>query len=142
MKKVILFFSLAAASAILFSACKKTDSQTTTTTQKLQAKWTFDQSISDDFQGGVHTRDTITAAMSPGYLDFRTDNKVYSLLVSISDTSNYQVLGDTKIVTWSTADPLTKDTSDIQTLTSSQLILHSKQVDAADYSESTIYFKK
>ena len=141
MKKVSLFFSLAAASAILFSACKKTDSQTTTT-QKLQARWTFDQSISDDFQSGVHTRDTITAAMSPGYLDFRTDNKVYSQLVSISDTSNYQVLGDTKIVTWSTTDPSTKDTADIQTLTSSQLIIHSKQVDGADYSESTLYLKK
>lgn len=141
MKKIILFLSLAAVSAILFSACKKTDSQTTAT-QKIQGKWVFDKSISDDFEAGEHYRDTLTAAMTPGYIEFRADGKVYSQIGAEPDTSNYQVLGDNKIVGWSTTDPSTKDTSDIQTLTSSQLIIHSKQVDGADYFESTLYLKK
>ncbi|MEO5942194.1 MAG: hypothetical protein ABIP30_02430 [Ferruginibacter sp.] len=140
MKKLLLVISVITLSTILFSACKKSDNSQGATNGSVQAKWSLDKDISDDYYLNVHNRDT-TYGLSTDYIDFRADGKVYSKVDVSLDTSNYQVLSNNKIVLGG-PNPLDKDTFDIQTLTSSQFVLHSKQFSGADYYEETVYLKK
>lgn len=56
------------------------------------------------------------------YVDFRSDNKVYSSVAGILDTSAYQLLNNNKV-------QIDVDTFDIQSLTSTSAKLYSKVYD-------------
>lgn len=137
MKKLLYFFAVTIGFSILMTSCKKDDE--TTTTQKIQARWNFQKQINYENDMGVIYRDTITGSAGD-YVEFKTDGKVYSSISGITATSNYEVLGNNKVVTW--LIPSEKDTINIQTLTASQLILFGHYEDPGYVSESTIYFTK
>jgi hypothetical protein len=128
----ILFFALLA--AISFSACKDDDEPTVQ--QRLQGVWTFEKTIDHDVDGALDLRDT-TYGVSGDYVDFRSDNKVYSRYAGLNyDTSNYSIVGSDKLV-------LDGDTLTIQSLTNNSAQFYSRvDSSATEYSESWIYLKK
>lgn len=128
----ILFFALLA--AISFSACKDDDEPTVQ--QRIQGVWTFDKNIDRNVIGGVESRDT-TLGVSGDYVDFRTDNKVYSRFEGLYyDTANYSILSSDKII-------IDGDTMTIQNLTNSSVQFYLREdVSATDYYETWFYLKK
>ena len=137
--KTLKILSLAALAAFLFSTCKKNDSSSAPTLQKLQGKWTFEKEYYHENYGGVDYRDT--AYNMPGdYVDFRTDNLVYSKYDNYYDTASYYLLNDNKLVVKSLAST---DTISIINLTANSMQLYAKQFDPApDYYEFTDFFVK
>lgn len=143
--KTAKFLSVAAIAVLIFSACKKDSATSTSTLQKLQAKWNFQKDYyHEHYTGTPDYRDT-TYGQAGDYVDFRTDGKVYSRISggAYYDTSNYALLGDSKIVISYGGSSPGSDTAEIQVLTDTQLQLHSKVYDPApDYYEDTQYFTK
>lgn len=136
MKKLTLLLTMAITSAILFSACKK-DNPTTTTTaiQKIQAKWIFDKAIFHNVYPGNNSRDTMPG--KPGeYFEFKNNNKVYILVDAQLDSSNYTLIGDSKI-------DFEGDTAIIQVLNDHQLQFKFNEITSpVEYYEGTYYLKK
>ena len=130
--KRILFLGLLA--AVSFSACKDDDEPTVQ--QRLQGSWTFEKTIDRNVVAGVETRDT-TYGASGDYVDFRSDNKVYSRYNGlIYDTANYSIVGSDKLV-------LDGDTLTIQSLTNNSAQFYSREDNPpSDYYETWIYLKK
>lgn len=135
MKKAFLFIAITAFSAILFSACKK-DDVPATTAQKLQQKWNFEKTIDHGVQTGFpEYRDTLIGVAGE-YVDFRTDNLVYSFVDGTYDTVSYSIISDSKLI-------VDGDTTDIQVLDNTQCRLYSKTYSSAtDYFEFTVFLKK
>ena len=119
----------------LFASCKK-DDPTPTTTQRVQGVWKLDQVISYyQFTGFPAARDT-TFGLATDYVDFRTDNKVYSFVDGQYDTSTYAIISDNALL-------LDGDTTNIQTLTATNFNLFSSDyVNSTNFSEVTIKLKK
>lgn len=140
MKTISKIVSATALAAIIFVSCKKDDPAPAPLTPllQLQAKWTFEKITEHDFFMGVSSRDTFPA--NPGeYLDFRTDNKVYSYVDAEYDTSSYSLLGTNKLIL---SDNVYNDTFNIQVLTNNQFQLYVRENDGTDYYEYTIFMKK
>lgn len=134
MKKAFLFIAITAFSAILFSACKKDDAPTTA--QRLQQKWIFEKTYSHGVEAGYPDyRDTLIGVAGE-YVDFRTNNLVYSYVDGVYDTVPYSIISDSKLI-------VDGDTTDIQVLDDTQCRLYSKIVSSAtNYDESTVFLKK
>ncbi len=119
----------------LFASCKK-DDPAPTTAQRVQGVWKLDKVISYfQFTGNPAMRDT-TFGLATDYVDFRTDNKVYSFVDGEFDTLNYAIISDNSLL-------LDGDTTTIQTLTSTNLDLFSSDYrNATNFEEITIKLKK
>ncbi len=135
MKITTKFFLMMGLGITLFVSCKK-DDPTPTTAQRVQGVWKLDQVISYyQFGGFPAARDT-TFGLATDYVDFRTDNKVYSFVDGSFDTSTYTILNDNTLI-------LDGDTAAIQTLTATNFNLFlSDYVNASNFSEVTIKLKK
>lgn len=135
MKKGILFFGTIAIIAIVFSACKK-DDPAPSTKERIQTKWVFEKTYSRaviPFFGDI--RDTIIG-VAGDYVDFRTDNKVYSRISSVLDTLNYSIVDDSKMI-------IDGDTATIQVINDTQFQLYSRSGNyPTAFEEATIYLKK
>ncbi len=131
MKKIILYASLLTASVF---ACKKNIDKPSS--PSLIGKWGLVNENIIDVQNGIGI-DTINYAGTPAdYLDFRSDNKVYSLVAGIPDTSAYHVLNNNKV-------QIDIDTFDIQSLTSSSAKLFGKIYDDdSTYTDLTFNLKR
>ena len=132
MKKSILY--AAVITTLITAGCKKKNDEPPVAS--LQNKWGI---VSLNFQAiedGV-TVDTFNyTGVAEDYIDFRSDNKVYSLIDGSEDTSAYQILNNNKVV-------MDVDTFDIQSLTLTYVKLYSKvYTDVNSYDESTINLKR
>ena len=143
MKRTTLFLAMMSILAFSLNACKKHhDVAAQTTIQKLQAKWAFQKEYYHENYGGMEYRDTAYGEAGD-YVDFRTDNKVYTKNDVDLDTASYSLLGDDKIIVLYN-DPFPySDTFNIQILTDNALQIYVKQFDTApDYFEATQFFTK
>jgi hypothetical protein len=110
-KRIIYLFSVLAFAAILFTACS--EDETKSVSEMLMGKWTPE--YMKFYDAGVVV-DTIMFT-SGEYMDFRSDNKVYSYIDGDYDTSTYMLVNDTKIVTDGT------DTMTIKSISETSLLL-------------------
>jgi len=116
----------------LILGCQKNkDEDYTDLKQRLQGKWNFENYVTNQYYSNSNHLNTLPA--SPGdYMDFQPNGKIFLVLFGSRDTSNYSIPGNNKIVLDYT------DNFDIKTLTSSDLVLYSKQVFSPDtYYEQT-----
>ena len=140
MKTITKLVSATALAAIILVSCKKDDpTPIPTTIQKIQAKWTFDKLTDLNIFMGTSTRDTLYGTAAE-YVDFRTDNKVYSFIDSDYDTASYTLLNDNKIIMFDNTGY--RDTSDIRVLNINQLQLFSTGTYTNGYYENTLFLKK
>jgi hypothetical protein len=141
-KSVLLGLAIA---AILFSACSKDDDPTFA--QRVQKNWNFEKLAYEEYYAGSYDYDT-TYGSAGDYVDFRTDNKLYTkttypgLGVSY-DTSNYLIYGESQIISWYDSDPLAKDTLNIEVLTDNQFILHMRDNSSLpDYEDFRLFLNR
>ncbi len=137
MKKLFLFFVSVIMLAFIVESCKKKDKDTSKTTlQKIQAKWSIESIIDNDYSSSEIYRDT-TVGTAVDYIDFRSDGRVYSFIDNLGDTAAYSLNGDTAINVYS-------ESYRIQSLTDHMLTLYAKENDplSSDYSEEFINLKK
>lgn len=132
MKKLILYSALL--TALLFAACKKNTDKPSS--PSLQGKWGIvNESILDVEDGTTVYTDSYTG-VAADYIDFRSDNKVYSLVDGSMDTSAYKMLSNNRVL-------IDIDTLDIPSLTASAANLHSKvYTDVNSYEELTVNLKR
>lgn len=140
MRKILILVGLFAGVVLFFTACKKDDEASTLS--KLQGSWNFQKEYFHSNFMGIDTRDTILG--DPGeFIEFRNDNKVYSYIDTERDTLGYQLLGENKLIRWEIDDPTQRDTSNIITLTNSQLTLsYYFNEPGFGYYEGTIFLVK
>jgi hypothetical protein len=121
--------------ALLFIAgCKKDDKNTSN--PSLQNKWGLESTSYNIVEDGVPVGPDNYTGVAADYVDFRKDNKVYSFVDQVYDTSDYQLLGSNKVV-------IDVDTFQIQTLTESASTLYEKiTYDPQNYEEITIKLKR
>jgi hypothetical protein len=117
---IVLFF---------ISSCQKEGSSENNNTTQVLGKW----NISNAVQwwtpiSGSTIKDTFSFAGEGLYRDFRSDGKVYSLLIDditlFYDTTNYKVDGNA-IILWNSSY---RDTAIIQKLTNNELSLYKKTI--------------
>ncbi len=120
--------------ALLFAACKKNNNNPSS--PSLVGKWGLVNENIIDVENGIGV-DTINYTVTQAdYVDFRSDNKVYSSVAGILDTSAYQLLNNNKV-------QIDVDTFDIQSLTSTSAKLYSKVYDDdSTYSKITLDLKR
>lgn len=111
MKKIATALALA---TLLFSACKKDNEPTTA--QKIQAKWTFVNTVEKDFT--VNPPTTATFSFPGIFFEFRGDGKVYLSGSQGADTTTYSILSNNYIL-------LDGDSNQIVTLNANALVLRS-----------------
>jgi hypothetical protein len=97
--------------------------------------------VEKEFYFGVNDTTSYTG-VAADYFDFRNDGKVYSYVDgAYGDTAVYTILDDSHVrfyyPTYSEAD-----TFEIKTLTENSLVLYSRQVSGANYTETTGNLKK
>lgn len=114
-------------------SCKKKEALSVN--QRIQAKWLLETYvINSHYSGSDHV--TTVPGSSADYVDFRSNNKVYTQLSGGRDTSTYAVLSDSTI-------KIDVDTYKILVLTDNVFKLYFKDVtSAAIYDETTINLKK
>ncbi|PZF74291.1 lipocalin family protein [Taibaiella soli] len=122
MKKLVLAASIM---GIAFASCKKNDDNGGgNNSTAIVAKWNFNTVVSTTSIGGV-SMGTDTTDVTGSYMDFRSDGKVYSMIVDTLfgneyDTSSYKVNGNNITIT-STTDT---STAQIVSLTSNAMELY------------------
>lgn len=129
---IILLFSLG------FMACKKeSETQPKTTQEKLSGKWNFVSSVTNHFYSGASHITTINGVAGE-YADFRNDGKVYSFIGGSYDTAAYGITNDSRVWIDNTGYIF-----DLKVFTDTDLQMYNKGiVNAADYDETTIIFKR
>jgi len=132
MKKLILYSALS--TALIFAACKKNTDKPSS--PSLQGKWGVVNESILDVENGITVYSNNYTGVAGDYVDFRSDNKVYSLVDGGMDTSAYQILSNNKVV-------IDIDTLDIQSLTTASVKLHSKVYsDVNSYEELSVDLKR
>ena len=135
MKKTILY--AAVVTGLLFTACKKNHDKSATS---LQNKWGVVNETDLVVESEVTTSNDTYTGVAADYIDFRSDNKVYSLVNGGMDTSTYHLLSNNKVAIGE--NPLA-DTLDILSLTTSSVQLHEKIYDdPTSYEELTVNLKR
>jgi hypothetical protein len=129
------FITCAVIASLLFIAgCKKDDKNTSN--PSLQNKWGLESTSYNTVEDGVPVGPDNYTGVAADYVDFRKDNKVYSFVDQVYDTSDYQLVGSNKVV-------IDVDTFQIQTLTESASTLYEKIIfDPQNYEEITIKLKR
>jgi hypothetical protein len=139
MKKIITSIVIVTLVTMFLQACKKSDTTTTlpqTTLQKIQAKWTLESIVENNYYSGSNHTNTTTGT-STDYLDFKTDGKVYYSISGFTDVVTYSLINDTRILIDGT------ETYEIKTLTANSFVLYQKTIrNATDYDEETIIMKR
>lgn len=143
MKLKHLFLACISISLLVLASCKKEDKEKTTA-EKIQAKWGVETIM---LHAHVDNEDTsaIQPALSTDYFEFRPDNKVNVNLYGETDTLDYVLQNDNKILIKDFGIIGDDGLYDIQTLTDNVLKLYTKETDPsspADYIEITINLKK
>jgi hypothetical protein len=132
MKKSILY--AAVITTLIIAACKKKNDEPPVAS--LQNKWGIVSLNFQAIENGVSVDTHNYTGVAEDYIDFRSDNKVYSLIDGSEDTSDYQILNTNKVV-------IDVDTFDIQSLTLTSVKLYSKvYFDVNSYDENTINLKR
>ena len=132
MKKLILYSVLL--TALLFAACKKNTDKPSSPV--LQGKWGIVNEAVLDVENGTTVYTDNYTGVAADYIDFRSDNKVYSLVDGGMDTSAYKMLSNNRVL-------IDIDTLDILSLTASAANLHSKVYTGVNsYEELTVNLKR
>jgi hypothetical protein len=119
-----------------FSSCKKTDDKKDkTTAEKIQGTWHLDTDIYHDFFDNEHYYDTTTGGPND-IIEFRSDGKVYLNIDGETDTTVYEISGESKLIIAGNVS------YDIKTLTETLLVMYSKQIVGSDYTEETMTLKR
>ena len=128
-------FFLSAAIATLFTvACNKKDSAPEA--PSLIHKWSLVSSHYLEMDNGTVVGDDNYIGTTTDYLEFKTDNKVYSLINGQNDIADYQLLPDSKVT-------IDGDAYTIEELTINSARLYQKYSLSADgYVEVTINLKR
>jgi hypothetical protein len=130
MKKLLF---VAIASMALFSACKKKDVEKTTA-EKILGKWTL-VTGTDNFYFNNTNHISTYSGTANDVDDFRTDGRVYEG-PTFTSSSPYSVISDSKVL-------IDGISTDINSLTDAQLILHAKvSGTGTDYHEYTSTYKR
>jgi hypothetical protein len=136
MKKTVL--SVLALSALVYS-CKKDDDKSNA--EKIVGKWSQTTLIENDHSNGVDHRDTTNIPSGYNTIEFTSNGKYYERGPIYTDTAIYKVDGSNLIVQYT--GNANSDTLQIKTLTGSDLVLYTKDMDTnGDYDEGTGIFKK
>lgn len=137
-QKLLRFLLTFSILVLAFTSCKKDDDEGSTK-DRLIGKWTIIKIDYNDFVGG--TPDPYTETADPGsYLQLNADG---SLEAVTDDTyTGTWVVNDNKVTINENGNPDGPTTFDIKKLTGSELQLYSKEIDGADYYETTIFMTK
>ncbi len=132
MKKLLLFALL---SAGLFSACKKKDEVVVkTTAEKILGKWIVVTGTDNLYFNNTNHISTYSGTAND-VDDFRTDGRVYEG-PTFTSSSPYSVISDSKVL-------INGISTDINSLTDAQLILHAKVPGTGtDFHEYTVTYKR
>ena len=123
----------AMAIAVLVSAasCNKDDNNTTPTTlSRVQATWGVTSKVMD--KAGTAVGDSTYIGVTADYMDFKTDNKVYSQLKNVKDTAAYSLTNDSTLV-------LDGVTSKIAKLSSSEFVIKQTLINTTGATKDTTY---
>ena len=135
MKKSILYAALI--TGLLFAACKKNHDKSATS---LQNKWALVNENDIEVESGVTISNITYTGVADDYIDFRSDNNVYSSVQSEKDTSSYHLIGTNKVAIGENPEA---DTLDIVSLTASSAQLHERVYDdATSYEDLTVNLKR
>ncbi len=100
----------AMAIAVLVSAisCDKDNDNNSSpsTLSRIQAKWGVNSVVVDE--AGTVALDSTYTGVAADYMDFKTDNKVYSQLNNIKDTAAYSLTNDSTLVLDGVASKISK----------------------------------
>lgn len=119
-------------SALTFAACKKdkADSDKAGNTEvKILGKWSLVSYHEVSFDASIPNTDINDYTVKPeDYTDIRSDKKVYSYISGNYDTTLYQVADGKYFLNSFIPDsgPAKYDTTNIETLTDTSLVLHRK----------------
>ena len=111
-KRVFYFFMVITVSAFIIAACSKDDQKSVS--ELLMGKWSPEYMKLFQVGGAI---DTTTYYTPADYIDFRSDNKVYTYMDGTYDTSTFKLLNDTKIIMDS------KDTMTIKSISANSLLI-------------------
>lgn len=140
MKRLVSFFAAIMIFAVLFSSCSK-ENNTVTVNPPQVGKWMLDKGYNHGFINGQEYWDT-TYGGANDYMDFKSNNTIFSHLIGDTTTYSYEMSGTDKFIWW---QPTTiKFTSDILKLTNSEFIIYTAYKDfyGSITSEGTIFLKK
>jgi hypothetical protein len=131
--KILMGISLL---SVAFVSCDDDDDDVSLTTQqKLQHKWQV-QTVSARFVGPSQDTTAVYAGLPTDYYDFRADNKLYYNLITETDTLDYSILNDQRLL-------VDGDTVQIQTLSNNQLTVLTKDIlTDSTYSEITAELRR
>lgn len=118
--------------AVLVSAasCNKDDNNSTPSTlSRVQAKWSVTSKVTD--KAGT-ANDSMYIGVAADYMDFKTDNKVYSQLKNIKDTAAYSLTNDSTLVLDGVSSKITR-------LSSSEFVIKQTLVAATGTVKDTTY---
>ncbi|MEO6683797.1 MAG: hypothetical protein ABIN48_13325 [Ginsengibacter sp.] len=125
MRKLILSFVIII--SIMISSCEKNKVKLS-----LQGKWEIVNISIVEVENGVKIYEENYLGKPGDYIDFRSDNKVYSEVDGVEDVGNYTLLKDNKVI-------VEGDTLEIRSLTKSSVTLFLKSyTNSTSFDESTI----
>jgi len=131
MKKIILFATIA---TIIVASCSKKDSAPAG--PSLIGKWSLVNLHNLEIDNGAVIDDDNYTGTAADYVEFKNDNKVYSLIDGQIDVADYQLLPDNKVL-------IDGETYTIQILTANSTTLYQKfSFSATLYIEVTLNLKR
>ncbi len=133
MKKLILYTAII--TTFVMAACKKNVDKPPV--GSLQNKWGIVSLNFQEVEGGVTVGSFNYIGVEADYIDFRNENKVYSIIDGSVNTSAYHILNNNKVM----ID--VADTLNLLSLTSTSVKLYNKDyTDVNSYDEITINLKR
>jgi len=118
-------------------SCKKESTTVPKTNQeKLLGKWNWISEVTNDYYGGMSHITTYNFPVGD-YMEFKNDGKVTEYQSGSASTYNYGIISESKI--WLV---MAYNIYDVKLITGSDLQLYKKDVNGADYYESTLNFKR
>lgn len=118
MKTRYLLLLMTFAVILQLSCQKDLHSEIRETTSLVQGKWQVESIVINQNIGGVLNKTTHVGTVQD-YVEFSSDNKMYTFFNNTSDTSHYEVKNETTII-------IDGDNATIRTLTPGQFVLYSK----------------
>jgi len=122
--------AMLAAVVMVVSCDKNNDKPANTTLKMIQAKWNV-----SSVKLSVGGEDSTYTGVAADYIDFRTNDSVYTNIANEKDTSAYSLVNDTKLV-------IDGDTTVIKQITGNQFVFESKQLIVEDTLTTTVTLSK
>lgn len=133
MKKLILSIAIIT-SLIIAASCKKDKDKNNSSL--LINKWELVNTSYREVENGVEVYTDNYTGVAGDYVDFRSDNKVYSHSDGFDDVANFKILNNNKVV-------IDEDTLEIQSLSSASVRLYRKWFeDVNSFEEITVNLKR